>query len=83
MTIDEFSGSLIAKEELFRMPYEVMRMQTMTLVNIQIPKSIDKIKKPSDLYAFPWDEKVKSNNGGNDITTIEQKNEFFKRLNNR
>jgi len=41
------------KEQESRELWEVMRTQTVTLVNLQLPKG--KKIKPKELYKFPWD----------------------------
>lgn len=45
------------KEMEQRQLAELIRLQTVEILNIQIKKS-DRIKKPSDLWQFPWETKT-------------------------
>lgn len=43
------------KQQEYQSQAELIRLQTLTLVNIQLA-SKDKIKDPKRLWRFPWDE---------------------------
>ncbi|WP_303182169.1 hypothetical protein [uncultured Butyricimonas sp.] len=43
------------KQQDYQATAELIRLQTLTLVNIQLA-SKDKIKDPKKLWRFPWDE---------------------------
>ena len=42
------------EEQIYRANAELVRLQTLTLVNIQLQKK-DKIKDPKQLWVFPWE----------------------------
>lgn len=41
-----------------RLPYEVMRLQTVPLVNIHLPKN-KQVKNHKKMFTFPWDHEYK------------------------
>ena len=43
------------KQQDYQTNAELIRLQTLTMVNIQLA-SKDKIKDPKKLWRFPWDE---------------------------
>lgn len=49
-------GHRQAEELRYRQHAEMIRLQTVELINIQLKKE-DKIKSASSLWAFPWDAK--------------------------
>lgn len=55
---------------------DLVRLQTLQLVNLQLPKS-DQFKCSTDLWKFPWDEKTE-----NVIIPEEQKVEQLNRMHN-
>jgi len=67
MTADEFFECRIGlfynalnayyREQMNRQRFtaDMVRLQTLTLLNIQIKKS-DRIKTPAELWSFPWDD---------------------------
>jgi hypothetical protein len=66
MTVMEFEEMLLhdfflklhyyhlKEEQAYRAKAELVRLQTLTLVNIQLLKK-DKIKDPRQLWVFPWE----------------------------
>ena len=44
----------LKEEQAYRAKAELVRLQTLTLVNIQLLKK-DKIKDPRRLWVFPWE----------------------------
>lgn len=49
-------------EAQIKQAWEMTRMQTVTLLNVQLQKK-DQVKRPTDLWKFPWDsEKSRMSN---------------------
>lgn len=66
------------KDRLFREQAELTRLQTVTLVNIQL-SSKDKIKDPRRLWRFPWETETKPAATGDIGSLIAVANKEFKK----
>lgn len=55
------------KQQDYQSNAELIRLQTLTLVNIQLA-SKDKIKDPKKLWRFPWDENEEQTRVDDDIS---------------
>lgn len=56
----------LKEEQAYRANAELVRLQTLTLVNIQLLKK-DKIKDPRRLWVFPWERGLEVSHDKNEI----------------
>jgi hypothetical protein len=58
MTPKEFKPIFDEGMNKRRLPYEIMRLQTVPLVNVHLPKN-KQFKDAKKLFSFPWDDDVR------------------------